>query len=454
MLNISPYDIKNKVNTEAYRSFQLFKDRKPSKTLSKLLIITFAVLLTVSFLPWTQNIRAVGNVTALDPSTRPQFINSVIDGRVEAWYIREGQKVNKGDTLLFLSEIKQEYLDPRLIERTNDQLNAKKQSLDFYQEKVLALDNQIAAIKTNRNLKLEQADNYIMQSILKIAADSIAYEAAIIDFTIAERQLLRQETLYDEGIKSLTDLEMKRMKMQETLSKKIGSESKLLSSRNELLNAQIEKNSVYNEYTDKFQKARSEQYSTQSAFQDTRVEVTKMENQLTNYQLRAGYYYVTAPQTGYITQAVTTGIGENIKAGDPLISIMPINATYAVEIYVKPQDLPLVHIGEEVRIIFDGWPSIIFSGWPIISYGTFSGEVVAIDRMISNKGKYRVLIGPSGEEGNWPEALRVGAGANGLALLEDVPVWYEIWRQINGFPPNYYLPEGQEGDDMKAMKNK
>jgi len=22
--------------------------------------------------------------------------------------------------------------------------------------------------------------------------------------------------------------------------------------------------------------------------------------------------------------------------------------------------------------------------------------------------------------------------------LNDVPVWYEIWRQINGFPPEYY----------------
>lgn len=444
MLNISPYDIKKKVQIERFKSFQLFQDSKPSKTLSKLLVISFVVFLAISFLPWTQNIRATGNVTALDPSTRPQHINSVIDGRIQAWYVREGQKVEKGDTLLFMSEIKPEYLDPQLIARTQDQLQSKKQSLGFYTEKLEALSSQIAAIKQSRVLKIEQADNYIKQSKLKIAADSIAYEAAIIDWQIAMKQLARQEELYKEGLKSLTDLEMKKMKMQETLSKKIGAESKLLSSRNALLNAQIEKNSVYNEYTDKYQKAISEKYSTESAFQDTRVEVTKMENTLTNYQMRAGYYYVTAPQTGYITQAVTTGIGENVKAGDPLISIMPDNATYAVEIYIKPQDLPLIHPGEEVRLIFDGWPSIVFSGWPIISYGTFSGEVVAIDRMISKKGKYRVLIAPAGKEGEWPEALRVGAGANGLALLDDVPIWYEIWRQINGFPPNYYLPEGEE----------
>ncbi len=438
MLNISPYDIKGKIKKENYKSFQYFVEKKPSKTLSRLLIISFLAIVAFSFLPWTQNIRASGQVTALSPSERPQDLNALIDGRIEEWYVREGQYVKKGDTILFISEIKQEYFDPQLIERTQIQLANKKESLGFYEQKIEALDAQIAAIKQNRSLKLEQAKNYVKQSRLKIAADSIDYEASITNLEIAERQLNRQQELYEEGLKSLTDLETKKLKVQETLAKKISAESKLLSSRNELLNAQIDLNSVFNEYTDKLQKAKSEQYATQSAFQDARVEVVKMENQLTNYQVRAGYYYVRAPQSGYIIEAVNSGIGENIKAGDPLITIMPENATLAMEMYINPVDLPLMHNGEEVRIIFDGWPSIIFSGWPIIDFGTFSGEVVAIDRVISKNGKYRVLIAPAGGQGNWPDALRVGSGATGLALLKNVPIWYEVWRQVNGFPPNYY----------------
>ena len=35
-------------------------------------------------------------------------------------------------------------------------------------------------------------------------------------------------------------------------------------------------------------------------------------------------------------------------------------------------------------------------------------------------------------------ALKTGTGARGFALLNTVPVWYELWRQINGFPPDYY----------------
>ncbi|MBK6266732.1 HlyD family efflux transporter periplasmic adaptor subunit [Marivirga sp. S37H4] len=454
MLNISPYSIRNKVKEKDFRSFGLFDDTEPDKLLKRLLVALFVSFIFISFLPWTQNVRSKGKVTALSPSHRPQELNSLIDGRIEEWFVQEGQKVKKGDSLLFISETKESYFDPRLIERTQEQLAAKRQSLDFYEDKIKALDNQIKAIEQNRRLKQEQARNYLRQAELKIQADSIDYQAAITNLEIAQRQLERQEELYEEGLKSLTDLESRRLKLQEALAKKISAESKLLSSQNQFLNAQIELNSVYNEYTDKLQKAYSEQFSTRSNLQDARMEVVKIENQLTNYQVRAGYYYVTAPQDGYITEAVSTGIGENIKAGEPLITLMPDNIEYAVEMYVKPMNLPLMHVGNDVRIIFDGWPTIVFSGWPNISYGTFGGEVVAIDRFISDNGMYRLLVKQDPEEPEWPEAIRVGGGANTLALLHDVPIWYEIWRQINGFPPNYYNPENEDNNVVYEEKGK
>lgn len=454
MLNISPNSVKDKINQKEYRSFGLFKEGAPDKLFKRLLITLFVSFVLVSFLPWTQNVRSTGKVTALSPSKRPQDLNSLIDGRIEEWFVKEGDKVQKGDTILFISEVKDTYFDPRLIERTQEQLAAKRQSLEFYESKIQALDDQVNAIERNRRLKQEQARNMIKQAELQIQADSIDYQAAITNLEIAEYQLKRQEELYNEGLKSLTDLEARKLKLQETLAKKISAESKLLSSRNKLLNAQIELNSIYNDFTDKLQKALSDQFTTRSMLQDARTEVVKMENQLTNYQVRAGFYYVTAPQAGYITEAVSTGIGENIKAGDPLITIMPDNVDYAVEMYVEPMDLPLMHVGNKIRIIFDGWPSIVFSGWPIITYGTFGGEVVAIDRFIGPNGKYRLLVKPDPDEPEWPDAIRVGSGANSLALLKDVPVWYELWRRINGFPPDYYAPNNANMKTDYEIKGK
>jgi hypothetical protein len=159
--------------------------------------------------------------------------------------------------------------------------------------------------------------------------------------------------------------------------------------------------------------------------------------------------YIRAPQNGYINTVITAGIGETFKEGTPLVGIMPADYDMAVETFVSPIDLPLIHLGEKVRIQFDGWPAIIFSGWPNVSYGTYAGEVVAIETFINPNGKYRVLLSPEEGYQPWPSALRVGSGANTIALLEDVPIWYELWRQLNGFPPNYYQPKGAQGKPVK-----
>ena len=162
-----------------------------------------------------------------------------------------------------------------------------------------------------------------------------------------------------------------------------------------------------------------------------------------NYSARRGLYYILAPQNGYITQAIQTGLGETIKEGASIVSIMPSDYDLAVEMYVKPMDLPLLEKGQEVRFMFDGWPAIIFSGWPNVSYGSFGGKIVAIDNFTSKDSKYRILVAPDATNEAWPEAIRIGSGANAFALLRDVPIWYELWRQLNGFPPDYYKTESQ-----------
>ena len=104
-----------------------------------ILLIGMVVIL---FLPWTQNIRANGSVTTLRQEQRPQQINTIIGGRVEKWFVKEGDFVNKGDTILLLSEIKAEYLDPQLIRRTEEQIDAKQSGIRSYQGKIGTADNQ------------------------------------------------------------------------------------------------------------------------------------------------------------------------------------------------------------------------------------------------------------------------------------------------------------------------
>ena len=450
MLNISKNRINGKFETKSFTSFSMVKDYKAGKIFSKLLVLSFLAFIIMLFLPWTQNVTGKGFITTLTPDQRPQTIQSPIPGRIENWYVREGDFVQKGDTILHISEIKNEYFDPKLVERTGMQIRAKEMAVTSYQEKVKALQTQINALNNERGLKLEQAKNKLLQSKLKVQSDSIDLEAANTNITIAQRQYDRVVQLESEGLKAVTDVEGKRLKLQEAQAKLISQENKLLASKNDVINAQVEITRVQAEYTDKISKARSDMFTAQSSQFDSEAQVTKLENEFSNYSIRNDLYYIRAPQNGYINRAIQGGIGETFKEGDRLVGVMPAEIDLAVETFVDPLDLPLMHIGEKVRIQFDGWPAIVFSGWPNVSYGTYGGVVVAIETFISDNGKYRILLAPDPDDHDWPEDLRAGSGADTIALLDDVPIWFELWRQLNGFPPNYYQPE----NEMAAAKKK
>ncbi len=450
MLNISHNKLNQKVSLEGFASAKRVFHQRHHKHFNRFLLAFALIGFIILFLPWTQNINGKGYLTTLKPDQRPQSIQSPIPGRIEKWYVQEGDEVKKGDTILHISEVKNEYFDPNLVERTGQQIKAKSASVSSYEGKVKALQNQMAALSNERKLKLEQARNKLIQSRLKVKSDSIDLEAANTNIKIAQRQYDRVVQLQSEGLKAITDVEQKRLKLQETQAKLISQENKLLAARNEVINAQVEINRVQNEYTNKISKAESDMFTAQSSQFDSEAQVTKLENEFTNYSMRNEMYYIRAPQNGFINKAIQGGIGQTFKEGEALVGIMPANIDMAVETFVEPLDLPLIHLGEEVRIQFDGWPAIVFSGWPNVSYGTYGGKVVAIERFISDNGKYRILLAPDPEDHNWPEALRAGSGATTIALLEDVPIWYELWRQLNGFPPNYYQPE----DGMAATAKK
>ncbi|MDB4402627.1 HlyD family secretion protein [Algibacter sp.] len=449
MLNISHNQLNKKIDLADYKSGKNIMNVQYYKYFNRFLLAAAIILFIVMFLPWTQNITGQGIVTTLKPNQRPQHIQSQIPGRIEEWFVQEGDEVKKGDTILRISEVKSDYFDDRLMERTNDQIQAKSSSVTAYGGKVDALNRQISALRNEQKLKLEQTKNKLIQSHLKVKSDSIDLEASKTNLKIAETQFNRIQTLQEEGLKAVKDVEEKRLKLQATQAKFISQENKYLASQNEVINARLELSRTNAAFTDKISKTQSDMFTAKSSGFDTQAQVTKLENTYSNYKKRNSLLYVTAPQNGFINKVLTGGIGVTIKEGAELVGIMPSKYDLAVETFVRPIDLPLLHIDEKVRVQFDGWPAIVFSGWPNVSYGTYGARVVAIERFISDNGKYRVLLAPDEDDHTWPEAIRVGSGARTIALLEDVPIWFELWRQINSFPPNYYQPEGNKTASKK-----
>jgi multidrug resistance efflux pump len=418
--------------------------KRPSMKAATYILIT--LLLVALFVPWTQNIRARGNVTGLKQEQRTQEINTIISGRIEKWHVKEGDFVKKGDTLIQLSEIKTEYLDPKLIQRTAEQIRAKQSSVGYYKDKISATESQIDAISSALRAKISQLENKYRQAEVKLESDSMDMLAATNDWRIASLQFNRQKSLFDSGLVSLTQLEQRNQAFQSAVAKKTSSENRFLASKQELNIIRIEFAATQQEYAEKISKAETDRFGSLSSVATTEAEVAKLRNEYASYVVRNSMYYVIAPQDGQVVNARKSGIGEIIKEGEPLVRIVPADMEYAVELYVRPVDLPLLSPGQKVRFLFDGFPAIVFSGWPNASYGTYQGIVSAVEGNVSENGKFKVLVKEDPSYRKWPTELRIGTGANGIALLKNVPVWYELWRNINSFPPDFYRPgENKEG---------
>ena len=397
-----------------------------------------ALFILFLFLPWTQNIRARGSVTTLYQDQRPQQVNTLIGGRVMKWHIKEGDYVKAGDTLVQLAEVKVDYLDPNLLERTKEQLAGKQLSVTYYKNKVGATQQQIGAINAGLTYKLNQLQNKLRQLELKVQADSAEAVAAANDLAISTKQFGRQKLMYDSGLVSLTQLETRTQQYQNALAKKISADNKFANSKQELTITRIEMNAVEQENIEKVSKAQGDQFQSLTQIASGQADIAKLENQYASYNIRNGMYCILATQDGQVVKAQKAGIGEFVKEGDIIAEIVPDKIKYAVELYVQPLDLPLVANGQKVRFLFDGFPAIVFSGWPKASSGTFGGVITAIESNVSKNGKFRVLVQEDPSDKPWPNELRMGTGAQGIALLKDVPVWYELWRNINGFPADYY----------------
>ncbi|MBA4197244.1 MAG: biotin attachment protein [Chitinophaga sp.] len=438
--------IEEQLQNSKLQSFTNIYQIHKKSSIKKWTIAILILVLVALFLPWTQNIKAKGSVTTLRQEQRAQELNSIIAGKIVKWYVKEGDIVNAGDTILQLGEVKVDYFDPQLLNRTQQQIQAKQQSIEGYKGKATTADTQVGALEKASVLKLASLDNKIKQQQLKAESDSMDVIAANNDFTIYKRQIDAAKIMLDSGAIALTEFEKRKANYQTAAAKKTSAENKFLQSKQELINLRIEKNSVVQDYTDKISKAQGDKYSALSQVASTDAEVSKLQSIYASYDVRNKLYYITAPQNGQVAKAKKAGVGEMVKEGDMVVQIIPQNIQYAVEMYVAPMDLPLLSKGQTVRFVFDGFPAIVFSGWPNATYGTFAGKVAVIENSVSGNGMFRVLVAEDTTDKHWPKQLRLGGGAQGIALLKNVPVYYELWRNINGFPPEYYTAEKNDKD--------
>jgi multidrug efflux pump subunit AcrA (membrane-fusion protein) len=145
---------------------------------------------------------------------------------------------------------------------------------------------------------------------------------------------------------------------------------------------------------------------------------------------------IRAPRAGVIQSIL---VGENnalVKPSDTIAQLVPATDERTVQLVIQGLDLPFIKVGQRVQLQFEGWPIFQFSGLPGLSIGTFSGVIRIIDPSDDGNGNFRIVVSRV-ENQPWPshELLRQGVRARGWVQMNQVPLWFELWRQINGLPP-------------------
>jgi multidrug efflux pump subunit AcrA (membrane-fusion protein) len=394
------------------------------------------------FLPWQQNVQGTGAVTALRPQDRPQTLPSAIDGQIQEWFVREGEFVRKGQPIVRISEIKDDYLDPNVVGNTASQRDAKAAAIQSKRAAAAALAQQARVLRQGMALKLDQTRNKILQYEADV-------RAGIADSAVAADQLRRRQALASEGLASTNDLQSALLKSQKA-------SADLAEKRAGLANAGLDLGTVEADYNKEIVKAQADRAKTLADANDSEAEVAKLDNKVASLEARTNFRVIRAPQDGYVVQAQQAGLGQTVKAGDAIVTVQPAQPQQAAELYLRALDATIVRPGDPVRLQFDGWPALQFSGWPGVSVGTFGGRVAVVDRVATKDGKFRVLVVPDTADEPWPSQVRIGSGVYGWAMLREVRVWYELWRQLNGFPPTVAqtAADARGATDAKGGKDK
>lgn len=382
----------------------------------------------VLWVPWQQNLPGWGKVVAFAPLDRPQNVDAPIDGRIVRWWVQEGSVVQAGDPLVEISDV-----DPNLVDRLQQERSAVQGKLEAYEQKALSYEQQIVNLESTRDLAVAAATFYVETGKQKVLAAQAALEAAEVTRRVAGFQFERCKRLLDDGIVSQRDFELAERDLEVARTAHDSAEAALLAANNEFqaLEANARKTRVDAE--SKVDSARAALSEARGQAQDARMSLAKIEVSLSRQESRR----VVAPRAGTVFRLLVAEGGALVKTGQPMLSLVPEAQDRAVELWVSGNDAPLIAEGSPVRLQFEGWPAVQFVGWPSVAVGTFGGEVTLIDMTDDGSGRFRMLVSPDPDDAPWPEMryLRQGVRAKGWVLLNRVTIGYEVWRQLNGFPP-------------------
>ena len=321
-------------------------------------------------------------------------------------------------------------------------------NFDFLGLTHAAKEKELESAISGQTESLLAAAAYVQMADNKLLAERSGLQATIDAVWQAKLDYQRKKDLNDKGLETGLKFQQADLKLRQAQAKQAMAEQYVNAAVNEVEGKKKDREAKRQQWQGKINKTQSELDKSRGDIAKSEIdiaktveEISKIKNDLAKLETqraRQQTQEVRAPRDGYIMRLVAYNQSAIVKQGDPLFTIVPVTDKPAVQVWVNGNDAPLIAPGRHTRLQFEGWPAAQFSGWPSVAIGTFGGTVALVDPTDDGAGKFRVVIVPDDNDEPGPDYpyLRQGVRVHGWVLLDQVPLGYEMWRRMNGFPPS------------------
>lgn len=430
-------DLATSSKLQSWEAVQIPDRLRFSSRLAIKLVVLF--LLVIAFVPWTQTITVTGQLSAYTPYERPQDVESQITGRIKKWHVFEGVRVKQGDLILELDDYDPNFMAPDLLalleqrrkalEETRKAALGRAEQLD---KRIGEMQNLVKAAVPSAEARVIEAENKVREARQKVAAVKIAVDTA-------ELNVDRHKQLAEQGLVSQRELELTIQAAIATKADLQGAMANLRAAEQGMKALSFGRDQISAEVLQRLLDAEAARDASVAEAAKAADQLADVSLRLSNATQRRVMSRILAPIDGTVVKMAEAGAGETVRQGDKIVRLSPTSADKAIEMTADGLDAPLLNVGRKVRILFYGIPAIPLPAWPGLMAGTYGGLIKVIDQVDDGKGNFRFWVVPDPEERPWPEQthVRQGTKAMGWVILNRVPLWYELWRRFNLFPPDY-----------------
>jgi len=342
------------------------------------LLLWFVVGFVVAFFIWaglTELDRTVRGVGRVIPSSQLQIVSNLEGGIVQDILVRGGQLVRAGDELIRLDRtqsgaeygsgeatlsalgIKIARLEAEVLGRapaypaTRDPLTVDQIRIEqsLHASRMADLQSRVGAA----NARVSQAERAVAEAEAGRQARATTYEQRR-----SEARLLRP--LVERGIEPRLSLVQAESAADVAQSEMIAAGAAVSRAHSAVAEARSMLAQQQREWR---AQAATELAAAQAEFGARQRALPALADRARRTVLRA-------PLSGRINRVLVTTRGGTIRAGEPVVEIVPSEESLLVEARVLPDDIAFVRMGQDARVAITAYDRAV--------YGVLEGNVVAI----------------------------------------------------------------------------